>query len=74
MLVVLDRSATFYTVFHGILVDHLSSIGFAKVVLPRLKFFLENGSQKRLLEDNCPTFCPLIYGVLRATKSNQAFF
>ena len=63
LLVLLDLSAAFDTIDHGILLGCHSQMGLGGTVLQWLQSFLEGRTQKVVLGDSCATSWPLACGV-----------
>nr|XP_060618433.1 uncharacterized protein LOC132767443 [Anolis sagrei ordinatus] len=72
--VLLDLSATFDTVDHGILLGRLAGMGLGGTVLQWLRSFLEGRSQKVLLRDTCSTPQPLSCGVPQGSILSPMLF
>ncbi|XP_067320839.1 uncharacterized protein [Anolis sagrei] len=74
LLVLLDLSAAFDTVDHGILLGRLAEMGLGGTALQWLRSFLEGRTQKVLLGDSCSTPQPLTCGVPQGSILSPLLF
>uniref|UniRef100_A0A803TBP9 Reverse transcriptase domain-containing protein n=1 Tax=Anolis carolinensis TaxID=28377 RepID=A0A803TBP9_ANOCA len=74
LLVLLDLSAAFDTVDHGILLGSLARMGLGGTVLLWLRSFLEGRSQMVSLGDTCSVPQPLTCGVLQGSVLSPMLF